>query len=185
MRAYREWLSGEGYEAKFSVGGSFVSKNIEDYYRNPFDMGYGHILKFDHDFIGREALEAIADQPHTKKVWLKWNDDDAIRIIRSSLFDDVSKRAKFLDYPLARYARVLFDQVHIGSRFVGVSAMPGYTVNVGGFSSLGMLEPESAVDGKQVVITWGEENGGTRKLGVERHVQTEIRATVSTQPLVA
>jgi vanillate/3-O-methylgallate O-demethylase len=35
-----------------------------------------------------------------------------------------------------------------------------------------------------VVITWGEENGGTRKLGVEQHVQTEIRATVSTQMLV-
>jgi glycine cleavage system aminomethyltransferase T len=184
MRGFREWLPADGYEAKLSIGGSFVSDRIEDYYRNPFDMGYGHILKFDHDFIGREALEAIRDRPHKRKVWLRWNDDDAMRIIHSSLFDEPSKRAKFLDYPLSRYARVQFDRVHDRDELVGVSTLCGYTVNVGGFFSLGMLDPESAVDGRQVTIVWGEENGGTAKLGVERHAQTEIRATVSTTTLV-
>jgi syringate O-demethylase len=29
---------------------------------------------------------------------------------------------------------------------------------------------------------WGEENGGTAKPAVERHVQVEIRATVSPVP---
>ncbi|QDC39651.1 aminomethyltransferase family protein [Sphingobium fuliginis] len=184
MKPYREWLSGDDYEAKFSVGGSFASDDVKDYYRNPFDMGYGHILKFDHDFIGREALEKIKDQPHKKKVWLKWNDDDVMNIIRSSLFDEAGTGAKFLDYPLSRYARVQMDSVHDGKNFVGTSATAGYTRNVGAFSSLAMIDPDSAVDGKEVVITWGEENGGTRKLGVERHVQTEIRATVSTTMLV-
>ena len=185
MRAYREWLPADGYEAKLSIGGSFASDDIEDYYRNPFDMGYGHILKFDHDFIGREALEAVKDEPHRRKVWMRWNDDDAMRIIRSSLFDDETKRAKFLDYPLSRYARVQFDQVHDKGRPAGVSTLCAYTVNVGGFFSLGMLDPESAVDGREVTIVWGEENGGTAKLGVERHAQTEIRATVSTTALVS
>ena len=185
MRAYREWLPADGYEAKLSIGGSFASDDIEDYYRNPFDMGYGHILKFDHDFIGREALEAVKDEPHRRKVWMRWNDDDAMRIIRSSLFDDETKRAKFLDYPLSRYARVQFDQVHDKGRPAGVSTLCAYTVNVGGFFSLGMLDPESAVGGREVTIVWGEENGGTAKLGVERHAQTEIRATVSTTALVS
>lgn len=184
MRAYREWLPGDGYEAGLSIGGSFASDDIEDYYRNPWDMGYGHILKFDHDFIGREALEAVKDQPRTQKVWLRWNDDDAMRVIRSSLFDAPETRAKFLDYPLGRYARVQFDDVLSGDQRVGVSTICGYTVNVGGFFSLAMLSPEAAVDGKDVVVVWGEENGGTSKLGVERHAQTEIRATVSTTGLV-
>ena len=51
---------GESYEAKASIGGSFVSANIEDYYLTPWDLGYGHFVKFDHDFIGREALEKMA-----------------------------------------------------------------------------------------------------------------------------
>jgi hypothetical protein len=55
MKAYREWLPADGYEATGSLGGSFVSKNIEDYYLNPYELGYGPFVKFDHDFIGREA----------------------------------------------------------------------------------------------------------------------------------
>jgi vanillate/3-O-methylgallate O-demethylase len=185
MRAYREWLPANGYEASLSIGGSFASDDIEDYYRNPWDMGYQHILKFDHDFIGREALEGIADQPHTRKVWLRWNDDDVMRVIRSSLFDAPETRAKFLDYPLGRYARAQFDDVLAGDRHAGVSTLCGYTANVGGFLSVAMLDPQDAVDGKDVTIVWGEENGGTSKLGVEQHAQTEIRATVSTTGLVS
>ena len=71
MKAYREWLSANCYEAgKASIGGSFVSDNIEDYYLTPWDLGYGPFVKFDHDFIGREALEKMADEPHRKKVTL-------------------------------------------------------------------------------------------------------------------
>ena len=36
-----------------------MSDDIEDYYTNPWDLGYGSFVKFDHDFIGRDALEAI------------------------------------------------------------------------------------------------------------------------------
>ncbi len=42
----------QSYEATGAIGGSFVSSNIEDYYVNPYEIGYGPLLKFDHDFIG-------------------------------------------------------------------------------------------------------------------------------------
>ena len=61
LRGYREWLPADGYEAVNALAGSFVSDNIEDYYLNPWELGYGHIVKFDHDFIGRDALET--DRP--------------------------------------------------------------------------------------------------------------------------
>jgi len=60
MKAYREWLPATGYEASASVGGSFYSDEIEDYYFTPWDLGYGDYVKFDHDFIGRESLERMA-----------------------------------------------------------------------------------------------------------------------------
>ena len=59
MKKYREWLPAGGYEATGSIGGSFVSDNIEDYYLTPYELGYGPFVKFDHDFIGREALEKM------------------------------------------------------------------------------------------------------------------------------
>jgi vanillate/3-O-methylgallate O-demethylase len=56
-RAYRKWLPAESYEATGTLAGSFVSDNIEDYYVTPWELGYGSFIKFDHDFIGRDALE--------------------------------------------------------------------------------------------------------------------------------
>ena len=43
MKAYREWLPAASYEATGSIGGSFVSDNIEDYYVTPYELGYGAV----------------------------------------------------------------------------------------------------------------------------------------------
>ena len=83
MKAYRQWLPAAGYEGTGSIGGSFVSNNIEDYYMTPYELGYGPFVKFDHDFIGREALEKIADKPHRKKVTFAWNSDDVMKVFKS------------------------------------------------------------------------------------------------------
>lgn len=180
-KPYREWLPGGGYEGKLSIGGSFHSDDIEDYYVTPFDFGYGHLVKFDHDFIGRSALEELAREPHRRKVWLRWNAEDVTRVYASSLFGGES-RTKYLDTPLARYARVQADAVHVGDRPVGISTLCGYTVNVQSWMSVAFIDEAAAQDGADVTILWGEENGGTAKQTVERHVQTTIRATVSTRP---
>jgi vanillate/3-O-methylgallate O-demethylase len=183
MKAYREWLPATGFEANASIGGSFISDNIEDYYTTPWDLGYGRTVKFDHDFIGREALEKMADQPHRRKVWLRWNIDDTAAVIASSLFgDENGEHAKYLDLPVANYTAGPHDKVLVGERLVGVSCNAAYTVNVGGFSSLAMVDETGAIDGSEVQIVIGEENGGSAKPTVERHVQKTIRATLSTKP---
>ncbi len=67
MRAYREWLPADGYEGTGSLGGSFYSDDIADYYLTPHDLGYWPFVKFDHDFVGREALQAMADESRASK----------------------------------------------------------------------------------------------------------------------
>ena len=62
-KAYREWLPADGYEGTGSLGGSFDADDISGYYVTPHDLGYWPFVKFDHDFVGRDALEAMADQP--------------------------------------------------------------------------------------------------------------------------
>ena len=63
MKEYRQWLSAESYECTASLGGSFYSDDITDYYLTPYELGYGPFVKFDHDFVGREALEEMSDNP--------------------------------------------------------------------------------------------------------------------------
>ena len=65
-----------------SLGGSFYSEDIRDYYLTPYDLGYGPFVKFDHDFVGRAALEKMAAIRQRKKVTLVWNGDDVERAIR-------------------------------------------------------------------------------------------------------
>ena len=62
-----------------SLGGSFYSNDIRDYYLTPWDLGYGSLVKFDHDFVGRAALEKMADAPQRKKVTFVWDGEDLAR----------------------------------------------------------------------------------------------------------
>jgi syringate O-demethylase len=182
LKAYREWLPAEGYEGKASVGGSFVSENIEDYYFTPWDLSYGHLVKFDHDFIGREALEAKVDDAHRTKVTLALDDDDVTRAIASQL--QKTDRAKYMEWPNAVYSMHPFDEVKVDDETIGVSTWICYTANEGKVLTLAVIDSEHAEPGTEVTFVWGEENGGTRKPTVEPHVQTEIRAIVSPVPYV-
>ena len=64
-----------------SLGGSFYSEDIKDYYLTPYDLGYGPFVKFDHEFVGRGALEKMAANPPRQKVTLVWNGDDVARVV--------------------------------------------------------------------------------------------------------
>ncbi len=183
LRAYREWLPANSYEAVGSLGGSFYSPNIEDYYLTPWELGYGHILKFDHDFIGREALEQRAGKPHRRKVTLVWNPEDVTQVFRSLFTDPRGRRAKYLDLPVPRYCMWQYDEVRDeDGRLIGVSTSCGYSSNEGAMLSLAMVEEPYSVPGTQVTVVWGEPEGGSRKPSVERHLQARIRATVGPVP---
>ena len=82
LRAYREWLTPASYEAVNAIAGSFVSDDIEDYYLNPCELGYGPFVKFDHDFIGREALEQVDREAQRRKVTLAWSSEDVAGHLR-------------------------------------------------------------------------------------------------------
>ena len=178
---YRRWLGADSYEASGSIGGSFISDNIEDYYLNPYELGYGPFVKFDHDFHGRDALEALDKDAQRKKVTLAWNGEDMAKIY-SSLFHPDGENYKFFDLPLANYASSNYDRVvDAGGTTVGVSMFTGYSYNEKRALSLATIDHEIPL-GTELKVVWGEENGGTRKTTVEPHEQLEVRAIVSPVP---
>jgi vanillate/3-O-methylgallate O-demethylase len=44
--------------------------------------------------------------------------------------------------------------------------------------SLAVIDEQTADSGGDVIVTWGEPNGGSTKPNVETHVQRPIRATI-------
>ncbi|MBL0704553.1 vanillate/3-O-methylgallate O-demethylase [Sinomonas cellulolyticus] len=183
-RAYREWLPADGYEATATLAGSFVSDRIEDYYLTPWELGYGSFVKFDHDFVGRDALEKVDPATQRRKVTLAWNAEDMTKLF-GSLFDVDGPHYKFFDLPLANYGSANYDSVvDAGGNVVGFSMFTGYSANERTALSLGTVNPD-VPEGAEVKVVWGEPDGGTSKAAVEPHEQLEVRAVVSPVPYSA
>jgi glycine cleavage system aminomethyltransferase T len=182
MQPYRQWLTARSYEATASLGGSFVSTDIADYYLTPHDLGYGSLVRFDHDFVGRAALERMGP-PRRRKVTLVWNDADFGRVFEAMARP--GEAPKHIDLPIANYATLPYDRVVQSGRTVGLSTYTGFLYTERAMVSLAMLDEAHAAPGTEVSVVWGEEGGGTSKPTVERHAQVEIRATVAPAPISA
>ncbi|WP_220129715.1 aminomethyl transferase family protein [Sphingomonas chungangi] len=178
---FRRWLPADGWEANFQMGGSYFSRDIEDYYLTAYDMGYGGIIKYDHDFIGREALSAIREEQPRAKVTLVWDDEDVSRILDSLMGTELPY--KYLDRPVADYVLAQVDEVRseTGDR-IGYSTHCCYSINERQQLSLAIVDRAFAEPGTRVTLIWGEADGGSRKSRVERHRQIEVRATVAPVP---
>jgi vanillate/3-O-methylgallate O-demethylase len=179
MEAYREWLPAQGYEGTGSLGGSYYSDDIEDFYLTPHDVGYWGFVKFDHDFIGRKALEELGDEPKRRKVTLAWNGEDVAGAMHTLFGRD--DPVKYIDLPLSNYSTWPYDKVLHDGDMVGISTFSGYSFNERSMLSLAIVDSDVEI-GTEVTLVWGEEGGGSAKPVVERHRQVEIRAVVSPCP---
>jgi vanillate/3-O-methylgallate O-demethylase len=154
MAEYRNWLGADSYEAVGSIGGSYVSDNIEDYYVNPFELGYGFYIGWKKEgFIGKQALQSLKESPTRKRVTFEWNRDDVLKVIASGL--EQGTPYKWLDFPQPNYASSSADMVMANGQMVGMSMFNGYSFNERCFLSLGIVDPTVEV-GDVLTLVWGE-----------------------------
>ena len=179
MKDYRDWLGADSYEAVGSIGGSYVSDDIADYYVNPFELGYGFYIGWKKDdFIGKSALTAMKEGPNRKKVTFEWNRDDVLKVIASGFEDGVPM--KWIDFPQPNYASSSADMVMRDGKMVGMSMFNGYSFNERCMLSLGVVAAD-VEEGDVLTLIWGEPDD-TGKTSTERHRQAEIRVRVAQTP---
>ncbi|EJN06823.1 aminomethyltransferase family protein [Phyllobacterium sp. YR531] len=179
MKPYREWLNNYFLETIGSLGGSFISDRIEDYYVDPIELGYGSLVDWNRDFLGRAALKEKAANQKRTKVTLVWNDDDVAATIKASLFDN-QKPDRFMALPNPMYATFQADAVFKGANAAGVSQWLAYSANAQHVISLAVVNVEDATPGTELTLLWGEPN--SRRRTVDRHDVREIRVTVAPAP---
>lgn len=180
MRPFREWLSADCEEANWSLGGSYYSEDLRDYYFAPSELGYGHLVKFNHDFVGREALEKSSPDEGRRKVTLVWNAEDVGRAFETYAGNE-GLPAKFIDLPRANYSTWQYDSVLDGQgKTVGVAAYSCMSWNERAIMSVAVVDQEVAQPGTEVKVLWGEPDEGAKSAPwLEPHRQVEIRATVT------
>jgi vanillate/3-O-methylgallate O-demethylase len=165
LEDYRKFVSLFSYEGQKPIHGSFYSDDIADYYVSPYELGYGRSIAFNHDFIGREALEKAKDSYRRKRVTLVYNADDVKRVMGDPGY-------------LLRYPR---DRVEIDGELVGLAM---YTANFpahGTLLSLALVDKQHAEPGTEVTIAWGEHPGAGAPADAHKEFP-RIRATVQPSP---
>lgn len=196
MREYRKWVdtekeqnygkwgsSDDTFESSFSLEGSFDSDDVSDYYLSPIELGYGKLIDFDHDFIGRAALQREIENPKRTQVSLLWDDEDVKRVNNSLV--GKGPNYKYLDnLPRIGWARMAYDQVVKDGNLVGISHSRSFEWDIRGIVSLARVDVEYSDPGTEVTVVWGEPGGESPNPKIESHSQTEISATVANSPYV-
>ncbi|MBQ3995822.1 MAG: aminomethyltransferase family protein [Clostridia bacterium] len=170
------------------LDGSFSDAEFAAFNCTPYDVGWDKMVKFDHDFVGRSALEKIKEEHPHQVVTLEWNPED-IQTVWGSVFTD-EKPFKRLDmvgdlmpygefefFPqlgimMPRRTYLEFDRVLADEKEVGISSGRMFSPHYRKMLSLCVIDKAFAEPGTEVDILWG--NPGER--------QMKIRATVAGFP---
>lgn len=179
------WAEDEGFceflgcspaevEAFQTLKGSL--EGIDARYRTPYECGWGGMVKFDHDFIGAEALKAQRDNGHKVVVTLEWDTEDVLDVHRSQF--EEGEHYEPIDTP-EEWPQYYGVEYHYADRvedaegsLLGVSSGRTYSYNYRKMLSLGFVNPGKAAIGDTLFVVWGDP--GKR--------QKRIKATVARFP---
>ncbi|GHU67354.1 hypothetical protein AGMMS49983_18400 [Clostridia bacterium] len=149
----------------------------ESYYVTPFDVSWDYLINYDHEFIGKEALQKLASEPRSLCVTLEWNADDVGDIIASrskgdsvTPFDRIDNLRDGTDP--GHWTDLTVDKVIIGGTVIGRTSGRVHDYYYKKTLSLAFIKEEYAKEGTDVIVLWG--TPGTP--------QKEVHATVARFP---
>jgi len=166
---------GDGYDSLFNALPGSAGEDLSKRFANPFELELGHMIKFDHEFVGREALEKVAKNQKRKLVTLEWNEEDILEIYAAQFKQ--GSNVQYMDFPSndiwQRFMATTFcDDIVVDDAIVGMSSGRMFSQYYRKMISLGIVNIDLAKIGNEVKVLWGDP-GKHQKL---------IRAKVSRFP---
>jgi glycine cleavage system aminomethyltransferase T len=161
-----EWWSFVWSNLRGSLG-----SDVKMRYRTPVELGWTKMIKFDHEFVGRKALEKEVASPKRTMVTLEWNTDDVLDVYASEFRPGETYLA--FDNPNHAPGTGLWaDQVLQNGTLVGISSGRAHSYNYRKVISLCTIDVAESNLGNELAVVWGEP--GKR--------QKHIRGTVARFP---
>ncbi|MGI6216598.1 MAG: hypothetical protein ACOYIK_03180 [Coriobacteriales bacterium] len=151
-----------------------LGDDLEDRFMTPYDTGIGYLVKFNHDFMGREALEKIAEKPSRTVCTLEWNPESVAKVFAAEItpggekVDDITEildtdmEAGFVTGKMIYRADWVLDP---NGNKIGVSTGRIRSFNYNSMISLGFIAPEFAKEGTELTVVWG--TPGTKQFNVK------------------
>lgn len=177
------WLEAMMFDPEFKASpfnawnppltGSYSPDDYRARLRTPGEVGWSWMAKFNHDFVGRAAVEAEAKNPTKTIVTLVWNKEDVIDIYASQFRD--GEPYKYMEMPSApqQPTGAHADRVlNKDGKVIGVSSCAIYSAYFRDTISHCTIDIDQATPGNEVIIEWGDFGGKIK----------QIKATVSRYP---
>lgn len=155
---FRDLVGPDHFALHCNRSGSFDPMDDRARLRTPFEVNWDKAVRFNHEFLGREALELAAGRPGRRTVTLRWNSEDVVDIF-ASLFRpgeeyrtmDLPTTPTWKDGMLEHADRILKD-----GTLVGVSSGSIYSYFFRECLSMGCVDPQLATPGTELVVQWGD-----------------------------
>ena len=151
-----EYLKDNPYGHEPVLGSA--SDDPENAFVTPFDVGWEYLINWDHDFIGREALLAIRDDPPRTCVTLEWDALDIGRVFATQFLgrgvdpcDDISSIGGGGGGAPLVASKVLDAE----GNMVGVATGRTHDFYDRRMLSLAFISRELAVEGTELTVLWG------------------------------
>ncbi len=147
----------------------------ETFYVNPYEIGWGHLVNMDHEFMGKEALMQIKKSPQRQVCSLEWDADDVADVFSSQFrgtdiepYDEIHEHC---DLDLLKWT-LHGDFVKADDKIIGYTTGRAYAYYEKRMVSLGFIDPKYINEGDEVIVVWGSQG----------HPVKEIRAKVARFP---
>src|SRR5699024_8284949 len=149
-----------------------LGDELQERFVTPYDLGWGSLVKFNHEFRGREALEKIAKNPTRQVVTLEWNADDIGAVFATQFKPEETaceSIAEESDLNLTNntfFGETVYrnDRVQYDGKDVGMSSGRIVSYNYNSMISLGFIDPAYAKEGTELTLIWG--TPGTRQMSI-------------------
>ena len=159
------------YNINRTLKGS-LGDNLHERFVTPYDVGWGFLVNFNHDFRGKEALEKIAKNPQRTAVTLEWNADDIGDVFATQFKSDQEAAESIagesdMNLPGNSFAGETVyrnDRVQHKGIDVGMSTGRIVSYNYNRMISLGFINPDYAEIGTELILIWG--TPGTRQMPI-------------------
>lgn len=146
-----------------------ASDDVQLFYHDPYELGWGKMIRFDHEFIGKEALERIKEKNKRQMVTLEWNVEDIADVFASQFRDE--EPYKYIENPTdlnfwpdfsgtISHDRILNNNGEtIGTTFGRQNSAYFHRM-----ISIGCLDAEYTELGTEVFVLWGEPGKRQKKI---------------------
>lgn len=149
----------------YNFAGS-ASDNLENAFVTPYDVGWGYLVNFDHDFIGKGALQKLSENPPKQAVTLEWNAEDVGKAFATQFCgaevdpcDDLSSVGDG-----GGDTQPIISKVVTGENMIGVTTGRLHDYYHRRMISLAFIEKEYAQDGRELVVVWGSNPASAVKI---------------------